>query len=52
VAGTLLDLSLRFVDLSLNQWMPLTPPELVQVHLNIDQQTLSAQCKRKQIIVR
>ena len=24
----------RFADVSLNQWMALTPPELVQAHLN------------------
>ena len=26
----------RFADVSLNQWMALTPPELVQAHLNLD----------------
>jgi oxalate decarboxylase len=42
----------RFADLSLNQWMALTPPELVQAHLNLDQQTLATLSKEKPIIVR
>jgi oxalate decarboxylase len=41
----------RFVDVSLNQWMALTPPELVQAHLNLDQQTMAALRKDKPIIV-
>ncbi len=41
----------RFVDVSLNQWMALTPPELVQAHLNLDQQTMAALRKEKPIIV-
>jgi oxalate decarboxylase len=32
----------RFSDVSLNQWLALTPPELVQAHLNLDQSTMSA----------
>lgn len=31
-----------FQDLSLNQWLTHTPPELVMAHLNIDQATLDA----------
>jgi oxalate decarboxylase len=44
----------RFVDFSLNQWLSLIPPELVQQHLNLDQSTTSAVTmhKRKPIIVR
>jgi len=42
----------RFVDVSLSQWMALTPPELVQAHLNLDQQTTAALHKDKPIIVR
>jgi oxalate decarboxylase len=42
----------RFADISLNQWMALTPPELVQAHLNLDPQTLAALSRHKQIIVR
>jgi oxalate decarboxylase len=41
----------RFMDLSLNQWMGLIPPEPVQAHLNLDQQTMSALRKDKPIIV-
>jgi oxalate decarboxylase len=46
--------SSRFVDISLNQWLSLTPPELVQAHLNLDQSTTSAVTSHKQkpIIVR
>jgi oxalate decarboxylase len=42
----------HFADISLNQWMALTPPELVQAHLNIDDATIAALRKDKQIIVR
>ncbi len=41
----------RFMDVSLNQWMGLTPPELVQAHLNLDAQTMAALRKDKPIIV-
>ncbi len=44
--------SARFMDVSLNQWMALTPPELVQAHLNLDPQTMAALHKDKPIIVR
>jgi oxalate decarboxylase len=40
-----------FADVSLNQWMGLTPPELVQLHLNLDQQTMAALRKDKPVIV-
>ena len=36
----------HFADISLNQWMALTPPELVQAHLNLDAQTM-APCPRR-----
>jgi oxalate decarboxylase len=36
-----------YADLSLNQWMALTPPELLKVHLNLDQQVTSALKKAK-----
>src|SRR5919198_4597911 len=42
----------RFADVSLNQWMALTPPELVQAHLNLDGETMAALSKDKPIIVR
>jgi oxalate decarboxylase len=41
----------RFADVSLNQWLALTPPELVQAHLNIDSATIAALSKDKQIVV-
>jgi oxalate decarboxylase len=31
-----------YADVSLNQWLALTPPELVQAHLKLDPQTLAA----------
>jgi oxalate decarboxylase len=44
----------RYADISLNQWLGLTPPELVQAHLNTDQSTTAAitSNKTKPIIVR
>ena len=41
----------HFADVSLDQWMALTPPELVQAHLNLDEQTMGALSKDKPIIV-
>jgi oxalate decarboxylase len=41
----------RFMDVSLSQWMGLTPPELVQAHLNLDRGTMAALRKDKPIIV-
>jgi oxalate decarboxylase len=45
--------SARFADVSLRQWMALTPPELVQPHLNLDAATMAAigQSRDKPIIV-
>jgi oxalate decarboxylase len=42
----------RFADVSLNQWMALTPPELVQAHLNLDEQTMATLSKDKPVLVR
>ena len=46
--------SSRYADVSLRQWMALTPPELVQAHLNLDDPTTSAvtSYKGKPIITR
>jgi oxalate decarboxylase len=46
--------SARFVDLSLNQWMALTPPEMVKAHLNLDAQTMASlqRAKEKPIIAK
>ena len=41
----------RFADVPLNQWMALTPPELVRAHLNLDQETIGALRKNKTVIV-
>jgi oxalate decarboxylase len=41
----------RFMDVSLAQWMALTPHELVEAHLNMDRQWLDALRKDKQPIV-
>ena len=41
----------RFAAISLNQWMALTPPELVQAHLNLDRETVAALSKDKPVIV-
>jgi oxalate decarboxylase len=41
----------HFADISLNQWMALTPPELVQAHLDLDDETIAALSKAKPIIV-
>jgi oxalate decarboxylase len=38
----------RFADVSLAQWLALTPPELVQAHLNVDQKTMTAISARKE----
>jgi oxalate decarboxylase len=31
-----------YADESLNQWLALTPPELVKAHLNLDAEALAA----------
>jgi oxalate decarboxylase len=40
-----------YADVSLNQWMALTPPELVEAHLNLDKQVMAALRKEKIPIV-
>jgi oxalate decarboxylase len=40
-----------YADLSLNQWLALTPPELVQAHLKLDPKVLSALQRVKHPIV-
>jgi oxalate decarboxylase len=42
----------RYADVSLNQWLALTPPELVAEHLNVDRRTIDAFSKTKPLIVR
>nr|WP_274532141.1 cupin domain-containing protein [Ktedonobacter racemifer] len=41
----------RFADVSLNQWMALTTPALVQDHLHLNQTVMDALRKEKQIVV-
>jgi oxalate decarboxylase len=41
----------QFVDVSLAQWMALTPHELVEAHLGIDRQLLDCIRKSKQPLV-
>lgn len=40
-----------FADLSLNQWLALTPKELVQAHMNFDEKVLAALRPDKQPVV-
>jgi oxalate decarboxylase len=42
----------HYADVSLNQWLALTPSALVQAHLDIDRKTLAALSKTKPVIVR
>ena len=44
--------SSTFQDVSLNQWMALTPPELVQAHLNLNKVMMSALRKQKWPVVK
>jgi hypothetical protein len=44
--------SAHFQDVSLNQWMALTPPELVQAHLNLNQTMMGALNKEKRPVVK
>jgi oxalate decarboxylase len=41
-----------FADVSLNQWMALTTPKLVQTTLNLNAQTMAALSEDKPVIVR
>ena len=41
----------HFACVSLNQWMALTPPDLVRAHLNLDEQTLAALRRDQPIVV-
>ncbi|KAJ3798155.1 oxalate decarboxylase [Lentinula aff. detonsa] len=41
----------RFQDVSLNQWLALTPPALVQAHLGLDDETISLLKKVKPTVV-
>jgi len=41
----------RYQDLSLQQWLALTPPDLVRAHLNLETSAISQFKKTKQIVV-
>jgi oxalate decarboxylase len=41
----------HFADMSLNQWMALTPPALVKEHLNLDDHTIAKLRKHKPLVV-
>jgi oxalate decarboxylase len=41
----------HYADISLQQWMALTPPELIEAHLNLDPATMAALRTGKQVIV-
>ncbi len=42
----------HFADISLNQWLALTPPELVQAHLHLNQKVMGALHKQKRPVVK
>jgi oxalate decarboxylase len=42
----------RFRDVSLNQWMALTPPELVRDHLHLNERVMQRLRKEKHPVVR
>ncbi|RYE02898.1 MAG: cupin domain-containing protein, partial [Sphingobacteriaceae bacterium] len=42
----------KYEDVSLNQWMALTPPELVKAHLNIGDDVIGKLPKEKPVIVK
>lgn len=43
--------SAHYMDVSLTQWMALTPPELVEAHLHIEPRILDGLRKDKQPVV-
>jgi oxalate decarboxylase len=44
--------SSRYADISLRQWMALTPPELIQAHLHIGQQAMDGLSKEKTPVIK
>ncbi len=42
----------RFRDISLNQWMALTPPELVRDHLHLNERVMQSLRKEKRPVIR
>ncbi|KAI0671693.1 oxalate decarboxylase [Trametes maxima] len=41
----------RYQDISLNQWLALTPPDLVKAHLDLDDETIAHLSKTKYTVV-
>ncbi|KIY43867.1 oxalate decarboxylase [Fistulina hepatica ATCC 64428] len=41
----------RFQDISLNQWLALTPPSLVKAHLGLDDATIAQLSKTKPVVI-
>ncbi|KAJ6577603.1 oxalate decarboxylase [Mycena capillaripes] len=41
----------RFEDISLNQWLALTPPDLVKAHLQLSDDTIASLSKTKPVVV-
>ncbi|KAF7335580.1 Oxalate oxidase [Mycena venus] len=41
----------QFQDLSLNQWLALTPPEIVKAHLQLSDETIASLMKVKPIVI-
>jgi oxalate decarboxylase len=42
----------HYADVSLDQWMALTPPELIRAHLPVDRRMIASLSKRKPLVVR
>ncbi len=42
----------KYEDMSLNQWMALTPPDLVKTHLNLDDATMAVLRRERRTVVR
>jgi oxalate decarboxylase/phosphoglucose isomerase-like protein (cupin superfamily) len=41
----------RYQDVSLSQWLALTPPAVVKAHLNVSDETIAHMSKKKQVVV-
>jgi oxalate decarboxylase/phosphoglucose isomerase-like protein (cupin superfamily) len=51
VALTLAPVADRYQDVSLTQWLALTPPSLVKAHLNLSDETIANLSKTKGVVV-
>jgi oxalate decarboxylase/phosphoglucose isomerase-like protein (cupin superfamily) len=41
----------RYQDISLSQWLALSPPELVKAHLQVSDDTIAKLTKTKEVVV-